>query len=233
MPDRGFALEQYRLRAGVYDHELAMFEPLRREAVASLRLSPGATVLDVGCGTGLSFPLLAEAVGPSGRIVGIEQCPEMLFKARERLASVGPCEVSLINAPVESARWVGQADAVLFHFTHDVLRRPEAIASVLKHLKPGARVVATGLQWADPWAWPVNLFVWGAWTFVPPGWAVSTSPPEPGRAIRPPHTTHSAAGRWPDRPPGAFKRTRCASDPPCSPPPPPSRCAGQGTGKPS
>ena len=37
MPDRGFALEQYRLRAGVYDNELAMFEPLRREAVASLR----------------------------------------------------------------------------------------------------------------------------------------------------------------------------------------------------
>lgn len=162
MPDRGFALEQYRLRAGVYDNELAMFEPLRREAVAGLRLSPGATVLDVGCGTGLSFPLLAEAVGPRGRIVGIEQCPEMLVKARERLASVGPCEVSLINAPVESARWAGQADAVLFHFTHDVLRRPEAIANVLQHLKPGARVVATGLQWADPWAWPVNLFVWGA-----------------------------------------------------------------------
>ncbi|MCY1373998.1 Methyltransferase domain protein [compost metagenome] len=116
----------------------------------------------MGCGTGLSFPLLAEAVGPHGRIVGIEQCPEMLVKARERLASVGPCEVSLINAPVESARWAGQADAVLFHFTHDVLRRPEAIANVLQHLKPGARVVATGLQWADPWAWPVNLFVWGA-----------------------------------------------------------------------
>lgn len=162
LPDRGFALEQYRLRAGVYDSELAVFEPLRREAVASLQLVPGASVLDVGCGTGLSLPLLAEAVGPQGRIVGIEQCPEMLAKARQRLEKVGPCEVALINAPVESAHWTGQADAALFHFTHDVLRRPEAIAHVLHHLKPGARVVATGLQWADPWAWPVNLFVWGA-----------------------------------------------------------------------
>ena len=34
--------------------------------------------------------------------------------------------------------------------------------SVLDHLRPGARVVATGLQWAPAWAMPVNLFVLGA-----------------------------------------------------------------------
>jgi hypothetical protein len=43
-----------------------------------------------------------------------------------------------------------RADAALFHFTHDILRRPEAIANVLAHLKPGARVVASGLKWAAP-----------------------------------------------------------------------------------
>jgi hypothetical protein len=56
----------------------------------------------------------------------------------------------------------GQADAALFHFTHDILRRPAALDNVLGHLAPGARVVATGLQWAAPWVWPVNLFVLGA-----------------------------------------------------------------------
>jgi cyclopropane fatty-acyl-phospholipid synthase-like methyltransferase len=53
--DRQFALEQYRKRAGAYDLELAAFEPIRRMAIERLQLTPGDTVLDVGCGTGLSF----------------------------------------------------------------------------------------------------------------------------------------------------------------------------------
>lgn len=161
-PDRDVALAQYRQRASVYDSELALFEPLRREAVARLELAPGATVLDAGCGTGLSFPLLQAAVGSSGRIVGIEQCPAMMERARRRVVEQGWSQVALVEAPVELASLSGSIDAVLFHFTHDILSRQEAIANVLRHLKPGARVVATGLQWAPAWSWPVNLFVFGA-----------------------------------------------------------------------
>jgi hypothetical protein len=53
-----------------------------------------------------------------------------------------------------------KADAALFHFTHDILLQPDAVANVLKHLKPGARVVASGLKWAGAWAVPVNMLVW-------------------------------------------------------------------------
>ena len=48
-PDRNAALAQYRRRAGVYDLELALFEPIRREAIARLGLRPGEVVLDLGC----------------------------------------------------------------------------------------------------------------------------------------------------------------------------------------
>ncbi len=162
LPDREAALERYSMRANVYDGELALFEPLRQEAISRLQLRKGESVLDVGCGTGLSFEPLKALVGEQGTIVGIEQCPQMLAKARERIQAHGWEGITLLSEAADEAHLRGQADAAIFHFTHDILRQPEAIANVMRHLKPGARVVATGLQWAAPWVWPVNLFVWGA-----------------------------------------------------------------------
>lgn len=158
-PDRSAALAQYRRRAGVYDLELALFEPVRRRAIERLGLRPGDVIVDAGCGTGLSFGPLIACVGAKGRVVGIEQSPEMIERARQRVREHGWRNVRLIQAPVEEASIPLQADAALFHFTHDVLRRPKAVANVVTHLKVGARVVACGLAWGRVWALPVNLAV--------------------------------------------------------------------------
>jgi len=161
-PSRRVAIAQYEARAATYDFELALFEPIRGLAIDRLALQPGETVLDVGCGTGLSLEGLQRRVGATGRVVGIEQCPAMIARAGNRMCAQANGNVELICAPAEEANIEGQADAALFHFTHDVLRRPAALDRVLRHLKPGGRLVACGLQWASPWAVPVNLFVWGA-----------------------------------------------------------------------
>lgn len=158
-PDPAAALAQYRRRAPCYDLEVAPFEPVRRQAVAALDLQQGATVLDVGCGTGLSFPLLHRRIGAGGHIIGIEPSPDMLARARERVRQHGWDHVRLVCASAAAAQVAGRADAALFHLVHDVLRDEAALANVLRHLKPGARVVATGLQWAPPWLWPANAFV--------------------------------------------------------------------------
>lgn len=159
-PDRDAALEQYRRRASVYDRELALLEPIRHVAISRLGLRPRDVVYDVGCGTGLSLAMLRKCVGPRGRIVGIEQSPEMFEQARRRVARARWAQVTLICSPVEEADLRVRADAALFHFTHDILQRPEAITNVLGHLKPGARVVASGLKWAAPWLLrPVNWLV--------------------------------------------------------------------------
>jgi ubiquinone/menaquinone biosynthesis C-methylase UbiE len=158
-PDRAAALAQYRHRAGVYDLELALLEPVRRRAIAWLAPKPGDTVFDVGCGTGLSFELLRAAIGPGGRIIGIEQSPQMIERARQRVRQHGWRNVTLLCAPVESARIPAQADAALAHFTHDILQRDDALGNVLRHLRPGASVVASGLKWAPLWAGALNLLV--------------------------------------------------------------------------
>jgi SAM-dependent methyltransferase len=158
-PNRGAALEQYRRRAKFYDLELALIEPVRRRAVERLGLKGGETVLDVGCGTGLSLELIEQRIGREGKIIGIEQSADMLDQARARFERNNFQNVTLINAPVEEAEIGVLADAALFHFTHDILRTPAAVANVIRHLKPGARIVASGLKWARPWALPTNLMV--------------------------------------------------------------------------
>lgn len=161
-PDASRARAQYRGRAAHYDAELAAFEPLRREALALLELHAGETVLDVGCGTGLSFHGLKSRIGARGHIVGIDPSPEMLARARVRIALHHWTGITLVTSTAAAAPLHGLADAAVFHFTHDVLRDVEALDHVFAHLKPLAQVVATGLQWGPPWLPLTNAFVLGA-----------------------------------------------------------------------
>lgn len=48
----------------------------------------GATVLDVGCGTGLNVPGLLRAVGPAGQVIGVDSSSSMLARADRRVAEV-------------------------------------------------------------------------------------------------------------------------------------------------
>ncbi|MBC5783222.1 methyltransferase domain-containing protein [Ramlibacter sp. USB13] len=161
-PDPALSNAKYRQRAARYDLELLPFEPVRTEAIALLDVRTGDTVVDVGCGTGLSFGPLVGRVGAAGRIVGVDPSPEMMALARQRVAQRGWSGIALLEATAGEAPLQGRADAALFLFTHDVLRDPDALDHVIAHLKPGAHVVAAGLQWAPPWMLPANLFVLGA-----------------------------------------------------------------------
>jgi SAM-dependent methyltransferase len=153
------ARAMYRLRAYSYDLQLAPYEFIRRHAIERLQLQPGQCVLDLGCGTGMSLALLRQAVGPQGRVVAVDQCPEMVALARSRVQVEGWHNVELLCTEVEAAPLPAQADAAFFHLVHDILQSPQAVAHVLSHLKPGARIVATGLKWTAPWLLPWNALV--------------------------------------------------------------------------
>lgn len=144
--------QKYRRNARFYDllvRPLPLFERLRQRAVARLDLRPGETVVDLGCGTGLSFELLERGVGPSGRIIGVELTPEMLAKAREKVARHGWSNVTLIEANAEEATLEPDSvDAVLCCLTNDIMHSKAAVERAARALRPGGRFVATGVKLA-------------------------------------------------------------------------------------
>ena len=150
----------YAVNAGTHDMHAAAAEPIRRRAVAALELAEGAVVVDVGCGTGLSFPALEQAIGPGGRIVGLDLSPEMLERARSRCDKAGWGNVELVETSIEEAGLAVEPDAVLISFAHDVTQSPEALANVLGQARPGARVAVAGAKWAAWWAPGMNSYLW-------------------------------------------------------------------------
>ena len=150
-------LPAYTEQARSYEQRTGAFQSYRRTVVEALPVRPGQVVLDVGSGTGLCSGLLQEKVGPQGGVVGIEESPEMVAVARERIASEGWRNVSVVEAPVEDAQLAVTADAALFCAVHDILQSPGALRNVLGRLRPGAWVAAGGGTWAARWRGGVNL----------------------------------------------------------------------------
>ncbi len=148
----------YRNLAAGYDRSARRTMALRRRTIESLRLQPGDTVVDAGCGTGLGFGLLLAAVGASGRVIGIEASPEMMALARQRVEAAGWRNVLLVESPAESARWPLSADALLFNYVHDILRSAEALDALLSQVRPGARVAAAGIKHPPRWLDPLRLY---------------------------------------------------------------------------
>lgn len=56
----------------------------REQMIRDLHLKRGSCVVDAGCGPGLWTPLLAQALGPQGRILGVDISLEALITARQR-----------------------------------------------------------------------------------------------------------------------------------------------------
>src|SRR5262245_49828378 len=62
---------------------------------------PGQAVLDLGSGAGLDSLLAARRVGPTGQVVGVDLCPEMVEKARRNASLLGLHNVQFMQAQIE------------------------------------------------------------------------------------------------------------------------------------
>lgn len=139
----------------------------RRKALDALYLSKGDTVVDIGCGNGLLTEEMARAVGPTGRVIGVEPSKDMRALASVRCAAFPSVEIEdgFADAlPLQD----GEADkAVAVQVLEYLSDIPSAIREAHRVLRVGGRFVAvdTGCKTLDWFSDDVNRMqrVLAAW----------------------------------------------------------------------
>jgi len=122
----------------------------RLRAVRALGLRAGDSVIDIACGTGLNFPLIEQAIGPEGRIVGVDLTDAMLAQAEHRIETNGWRNVSLVHADAADVDFPTEVDAILCTYAlTQVSECREVIARGAAALAEGGRLVVLDLKLPD------------------------------------------------------------------------------------
>ncbi len=156
-------MKRYTRSAAWYD--TVSGEPIygvgRECAISALHLREGSRVLDIGCGTGLNFPLLLAAVGRSGQVVGVDRSHEMLEVARRKTITLPPGNVALVEVDAERldrddispGGSDAPFDAVLFTYSLSLMADSgQAWRTTTALVRSGGRVAIVDMEPPHGWA---------------------------------------------------------------------------------
>lgn len=142
----------YNKIAHIYDLMAEHSEqPMREAGLELLAAQPGERVLEIGYGTGHCLVSLAEAVGDSGRVLGIDLSDKMQALAEELLAKRGLAgRVELKRGDATSLPYDDASlDGIFTSFTLELFDTPEiprVLAECLRVLRPEGRMVVVAVS---------------------------------------------------------------------------------------
>jgi ubiquinone/menaquinone biosynthesis C-methylase UbiE len=112
----------------------------RKRTVDQLRLAPGDTVVELGCGTGMNFQFFQHHIGPAGRIVGVDFSEAMLAEARKKIDANGWRNIDLVHGDAAEYAFPAPVDGVLSTFSLVFMPDYERIIrQASRGLTPGKR----------------------------------------------------------------------------------------------
>ena len=169
MPSPSYIHAYYRVHARIYDQTRWLFLHGRGPAMDALDLRPGEEVCEVGCGTGLNFTSILARIGPPpASLTGIDLSPDMLSRARRRVARDGAGRVRLELGTLAELGTGTQFDAILFAYSLSLMPDWEAsLERACAALRPGGRLVV--LDFGDFSAWSLlrrPILAWLRWHHV-------------------------------------------------------------------
>jgi ubiquinone/menaquinone biosynthesis C-methylase UbiE len=120
----------------------------RHAIVATLALDEGDEVADVGAGTGFLTRLMAEEVGPEGKVYAVDVVPEFIEHIRERAAKEGLTQIETVTGEPRSTKLATDSvDVVLVCDTYHHFEYPEdSLASIREALRPGGTLVVIDFE---------------------------------------------------------------------------------------
>lgn len=130
-----------------------------------LAAAPGESVLEIGFGTGHSLVSLAQAVGETGRVVGLDISDGMRDVAARRLKDEGLAERVQLDLGDASSLSYGdnEFDAVYTSFTLELFpldKIPQVLAEVRRVLKPGGRLAVVSMAAREHAGLLTDIYKW-------------------------------------------------------------------------
>ena len=117
-----------------------------------LALKPGMVVADVGAGTGYIARRMATLVGPKGVVYAVDVQPEMIRMLQALAAKAGLAQIKPVLGAADDVRLPASSVdlAIMVDVYHELEFPREVLASIVRALKPGGRVVFVEYRAEDP-----------------------------------------------------------------------------------